>query len=97
MRESICDAIKSRAVLVFFYDGGERVVEPHCHGISTAGHEVLRAYQVSGFSRSSEELGWRLFDVDKMGATAQNGQTFAENRSDYNPQDPQMTEIHCRV
>lgn len=97
MRESICEAIRGRCVIVFFYDGGERIVEPHCHGTSTKGHEVLRGYQTGGFSHSGEELGWRLFDVEKMGATAQTGGTFAENRPGYNPQDKHMSEIHCCV
>lgn len=83
--------------MVFFYDGGERTVEPHCYGISTAGKEVLRGYQTGGFSHSNEQMGWRLFDVEKMGATAQTGETFKENRPDYNPQDKQMTDIHCCV
>ena len=48
MNTAICAAIKNRAVVEFYYNGGLRTVEPHCHGISTAGNEVLRGYQTGG-------------------------------------------------
>ena len=43
---TICHAIGTLAVIEFSYGGGHRVVEPHTHGISTAGDEVPRCYQV---------------------------------------------------
>lgn len=63
MNAGICAAIRSRAVLQFSYDGGIRTVEPHCHGISRADNEVLRAWQTGGYSESGEPVGWKLFEV----------------------------------
>lgn len=47
----ICGAIGDRAEIRFSYDGGTRTAEPHCHGISLTGKEILRGYQTGGFSR----------------------------------------------
>lgn len=43
MNSSICEAISGRLVIQFSYKGGMRTAEPHCHGKSRSGHEVLRA------------------------------------------------------
>ena len=69
VNSTICQAIGTRAVIEFSYGGGHRVVEPHTHGISTAGNEVLRGYQVSGYSSSQSSPFWRLFDVSRIHRT----------------------------
>ena len=97
MNPTICTAIQRHAVLHFNYDGGPRTVEPHAHGTSTAGHEVLRAYQTSGFSRSGAPTGWRLFDVGKMRELRIGEDHFASPRPQYNPHDSAMTDVHCHV
>lgn len=81
----------------FDYDGGPRIVEPHAHGISTAGHEVLRGYQTGGYSRSGKSEGWRLFDVSKIEGLRQTGDHFMQDRPNYSPDDRQMRSIHCHV
>ena len=48
----VCQAIAQRKVIRFHYDGGTRDIEPHVHGVGKDGGELLRGYQVSGFSRS---------------------------------------------
>jgi hypothetical protein len=97
MNTTICNAISRRAVIQFYYDGGIRTVEPHCHGISTAGNEVLRGYQTGGYSESGNPVGWKLFDVSKMYSLSVTNQTFTQNRPSYNPNDTSMSTIHCRV
>lgn len=97
MNTQICAAIKSRAVVEFYYDDGKRRAEPHCHGISMAGKEVLRAYQTAGFSESGQPVGWKLFEVTKIIGFRQTGATFQNNRHEYNPNDRGMERIHCRV
>lgn len=68
MRKSaICEAIQSRKVLRFYYDGGFRHVEPFCYGLGTSDNELLRAYQIDGASESNEFRGWKLFKVDEIG------------------------------
>ncbi len=97
MVASICDAIRDRAIVEFEYDGGMRTVEPHAHGISTAGHEVVRGYQVEGFSRSGNPEGWRLYDIFKIEGLRRTGTVFTQDRPNYSPDDRQMRSVHCHV
>jgi hypothetical protein len=97
MNTVICAAIKARAVVQFYYDGGLRTVEPHCHGISRAGKEVLRAYQTAGYSKSGNPVGWKLFEVAKISRLQTLSQTFTKNRPMYNPNDRGMRQVHCHV
>ena len=97
MNQSICDAIASKAILSIFYDGGTRVIEPHCYGVSTAGNEVLRCYQISGHSNSGKNSGWKLLRTDQISAMANTGDIFIEPRPHYNPNDKHMTRIYCSL
>lgn len=97
MDTRICDAIRTLAVIEFHYDGRLRIVEPHCHGTSRAGKEVLRGYQVAGESSSGKTLGWRLFEVDKITGLSATGESFSDPRPGYNPEDSHMISIHCRL
>ena len=97
MNDLICEAISSRKVIEFNYNGGVRVVEPHCHGISRAGNEVLRGYQTDGYSESGNSVGWKMFEVSGMSIVQSTGDVFDQNRPGYNPDDKHMTSIHCHV
>src|SRR4051794_17155342 len=97
MTQTICQAIATRAVVEFSYDGGSRTVEPHCHGVSTAGNEVLRGYQTAGYSESGNPIAWKLFDVSKIEGLSVTNRTFDQNRPGYNPDDKAMTTVHCHV
>ena len=97
MNQEICDAIAARAVIEFNYRGLSRVVEPFCHGISRAGNEVLRAYQVGGDSESGTPFGWKLYEASHMSGITPTGATFERTRPGYNPNDSQMTSVHCSV
>ncbi len=97
MNTSICAVIRDRSVIQFNYDGGPRTVEPHCHGTSTAGNEVLRGYQTSGFSQSGNPVGWKLFEVAKIHSLHPAGARFSNTRPGYNPDDRGMSMIHCHV
>ncbi len=90
MNRLICEAIRDRAVVRFSYGGGLRTVEPHCHGISSAGSEVLRGYQPGGYSSSGNHVGWRLFEVARILGFRQSGQIFSSARPGYNPYDRGM-------
>lgn len=97
MSDSVCDAIRERSVIRLSYDGGMRVVEPHCHGRNKNGTELVRAYQTDGYSKSGNSSGWRLFDVDKIVGLRRTGAKFASNRPGYNPNDSNMSYAHCHV
>jgi hypothetical protein len=97
MDPSICSAISSRAVLEFSYEGLPRTAEPRCHGLNKAGKEVLRAYQVGGYSKSRRLPLWRLYDVSKMSGIRQTGKTFPGYRPGYKPNDKDIISIHCHI
>lgn len=97
MDRRICDAVASRSVVEFSYGGGTRMVEPHCHGMSTTGKEVLRGYQTGGYSSSGNAEGWRLFVVSDIRNFQVLVETFERNRPNYNPNDSAMTTVHCCV
>jgi predicted DNA-binding transcriptional regulator YafY len=97
MEESeISTAIHKRHMLRFWYDGGERVVEPYAFGVGDGGHPLLRAYQVSGYS-TSREKGWKLFRVDEIENLTVLEDTFAGPRRGYLRNDPTMTLIYAEL
>ena len=61
MNEKIVEAINEKRTIAFYYDGGYRTVEPYVYGISSVGQEILRAYQLGGYSDSEAHEGWKLF------------------------------------
>ncbi len=95
---ALCAAIRTRAVLHFYYNGGMRVVEPYCHGFMAAHREVLWGYQVSGYSEpGSPPEGWRLFETAKITSLRYVGETFPTNRPGYNPRHSGIESVHCHV
>ncbi len=96
MNPQICAAIRSKRHLLFNYDGLPREVEPHAHGTSSKGKEVVRGFQTNGQS-SSGPLGWRLWDVAKMRSLRVANSTFANARPDYVRGDAQMHPVHCEL
>lgn len=94
---SIRKAIQQKLLIEFYYDGGIRIVEPHCYGISTAGNPVLRAYQITGTSKSGLSSGWKLFDLSKIINLAVSSQSFIGVRPGFNPNDSAMTSIYCHA
>lgn len=92
----ICQAIHKRQRLRFWYRGGIRTVEPYASGVGDNGRPLLRAYQVSGHSRSREQ-GWKLFQVDEIHEFAVLPETFVEPQAGYMRNDPTMTKIYCEI
>jgi len=93
--EDLIDAIKSRKVVIIYYDGDEpggrglRQIEPVCVGTSKAGNKVLRAWDSEGSSHTAYKgeqplPGWRLFRVDKILSSKHTGEIYNEPRPNYN-------------
>ncbi len=97
MSFDFASAVSRRAVIEFEYDGERRTVEPYVYGLSTAGHYVLRGYQVRGGSLSGEATNWRLFLTSKIYGARETGAYFAAARPGYNPDDPGFIEVRGRV
>lgn len=92
----ICDAIHKRRRLRFWYRGGLRTVEPYAYGVADGGHPILRAYQVSGYSRSHER-SWKLFRVTEIEELAMLDEVFEAPQDGYMRNDPTMTKIYCEL
>jgi hypothetical protein len=97
MNQRICSAIKERRIIEFHYKGGTRKVEPFCYGINNTGNQVLRGFQIGGFSRSGNKYGWRLYTVSLISNLKVTDKYFGWNRPGYNPRDSQMTRIFCNI
>ena len=96
MDRQICAAIASKRHIVFSYDGLPREIEPHAHGTSSKGKEVVKGFQTDGQS-SSGPLGWRLWDVGKMESFRVSESEFSDMRPGYVRGDPQMHPVHCEL
>ena len=59
-------AIQAKRCLRIWYDPGVRIIEPHTLGRGSDGQLLLRAFQVSGASSSSEHENWKLLRVDMI-------------------------------
>ena len=97
MNQNICFAIQAKRIIAFYYDGGLRKIEPYCHGVAKKDNEVLRAFQISGYSRSGSQIGLKLFSVSKISNLKILDEIFQSIKHDYNPNDPVMSRIFCRV
>lgn len=97
MNDVLILAIKSKLVIRFYYKNQLRVVEPFCYGVSTKGNDVLRGYQIGGYSESGPSPGWRLFRVEDMIAITITKESFDPDRREYNPADPAMARIYQRA
>ena len=95
MNTEIIKAIKNKSLVEFDYEGESRTVEPHCYGLTTAGNEAIRAYQVDGYS-SSGKMGWKLYDLSKAEDIKVLDEIF-EVRYDYKKGDKGMSRIYHEI
>jgi len=94
MNGIIEEAIQNKKIIQFSYKGELRIVEPYAYGVSSKSNDILRAYQVEGGSSSSNDLGWRLFTVNKIENLITLDDKFEPTRDGYNPEDSAMVEIY---
>jgi hypothetical protein len=97
MNKELVSAIRNKTVLKFHYNGEERFVEPQTYGLSTAGHEVLRAYQRAGGSKSGQSRMAKLFDVQKISDLEKTEEKFTAALPSHNPNDSAMVEIFATL
>jgi hypothetical protein len=97
MRELLCEAIRSRHLVEFFYEGGMRLVEPHMIAANELGRDVLSGWFVSGLS-SSGTPGWREYFLNKIVDLRIRDESFAEPRPGYNPAGgPKFPRVYCQL
>jgi hypothetical protein len=93
----LCEAIETKKLLAFTYEGHARVVVPYCHGFTRAGDEVLRGVQLRGSSRSGTYKSGKLWTVSKMRLVRTLDEGFVADDPDYEPNDSAMARVHCRI
>jgi hypothetical protein len=96
MNALIVAAIDRRRLVKLTYSAGNRIVEPHVYGVDGQGRELLRCYQIGGESSSRERYGWKLLRGPDIAAVEVLDVGF-EPRTDYNPEDPAIREVHAHV
>ena len=97
MNSQICDAVHLRIVLELRYHAYSRLVEPYVYGVSRVGDELLRCYQVAGGSVGGDRRGWKLLKVGEIASFHATQTSFEPRTRSYNPQDPGIPEIYCRI
>jgi hypothetical protein len=98
MKKRLCDSIRDRRIIEFHYEGGIRVVEPHCYGLQReTGEEVLLGYQTGGHTRTGGVPDWRLYEVSRISGLKITDISFLGPRSGYNPEDPRFSEAFCKL
>lgn len=96
MNKMIYDAIENMKIISFYYDDKHRVIEPHCYGVSTKGHEIIRGYQVEGKS-SDGEFGWKLFSLSKIKDLEVHDIAFRSPQTGYKRGDKNMQQIFIEL
>jgi hypothetical protein len=96
MNQKIIQAIVSRNLVQFDYDGGIRIVEPHCYGLTPNGIEGLRAFQVGGYS-STGKMGWKMFYLTNATSIDVLEDSFESPRPGYSRGDKGMNIIHAEI
>jgi hypothetical protein len=91
--ETIFEALDSQQLLVFYYDGSDRVVAPFVLGVSSEGNPLVRCYQLEGFSRSGKGEGWRVFQVVKIENLANHQEYFDPDEYDFDRDYPWIYKV----
>jgi hypothetical protein len=97
MWEVARDAIEKKLCLELTYDGFVRVVEVHAIGESSAGHIVMRVWQVEGGSVSNERVGWKMLRLDEIRSLAICATASEAPREGFKRGDRQMRKIFAEI
>jgi len=66
--------------------------------LGSDGNDLLRAYQVGGYSSSSDRLPkWRLFEVNEIDNLSPTDEKFNEARPGYHMNDQIMVRIYAQL
>jgi hypothetical protein len=88
--DNINKAIDNKIRIKIFYRGdkniaaGQRTIEVYAYGLSSAGNQVMRAFQLAGDTQT-EMPDWKLFRVDRISRWVETNQRFDQPRPNFNP------------
>ena len=95
---TINEAIESLRLVTFQYQGGLRRVEPFLTGAHrSTGNDSLRAWFVSGVSKSGQYNTWKMYTIDQMSDIQILDETFTNTRPGYDPDDDHMSSVYAHV
>lgn len=97
MNERIASAIRERKKIKVNYNGGWRILEPYCYGISTDDKEALRAYQKEGYSKKGKNVDWKFIDITKIKDIEILEEIFYPDRLEYRKEDKMMKIIYEQI
>lgn len=97
MHPTIMEAINQRRVLNVFYEGYNRLVEPHVYGINSPGNEVVRSYQTDGGSKSGKVEGWKELWISKLDSVVITDRTFVPRASRSPWNEKPMRQVYAQV
>lgn len=92
MNELLLTAIRNKRRIHFVYNAKRRIAEPQCYGISTAGKEVVRVFQVSGGTQKEP-----LFEVAKIEQLFLSNETFQRPGPNYKKGDSAMSVVFAEL
>lgn len=96
-RPQIEEAIEKHRTCRIYYEGddtiakGWRWIEPYVYGVSKAGNDIIRAYQIQGVS-DTDEAGWKTFRADKITTWIRTPKMFYQPISDRDSSAPKYRE-----
>ena len=94
----LCEAIATKKLLAFTYDGHPRVVAPYLHGWTPRRRRVAaRRAGARVEPRGATFAGGKLWTVSKMRLVRTLEERFVPDDPGYEPNDSAMVRIHCRV
>lgn len=96
MRDEIIAAIQGRHVIEFTYSGIAREALPCAVGVSRAGNEVLRCYQVRG-GHVEHGHDWDLCELTQIRNLVVTNNTFEAAPPGYRRGDRGMTRIFAEL
>lgn len=96
MRDEIIAAIQGHRVIAFTYSGIGREALPCAVGVSHAGNEVLRCYQVRG-GHVEPGHDWDLCELSKICNLIVTDRTFDNDPPGYRRGDRGMTRIFAEL
>ena len=96
----VIEAIRSKRLIAFDYNGVRRVVEPHTYGLDKWQRKVLCAFQVEASGQneaSGGSDGWRTFVMAKASQLRLDQRRFEQPRPGYQHNDGAFTQILAQL
>jgi len=100
MNSTLTQAIQAKTIVRIRYKDeiGERLIEPFCYGRGGSDKELLRAWEISGFSNHPDDVpNWRLFIVENISSMELTDKNFTGIRPFYTPNDSAMSEVYAHI